>query len=104
MALVLVGINHTTAKIALRETVAFPPEILGEALKQLWGLSGIDGVVIVSPCNRTEVYMNFDSGEQEDSGGSKVEQNRLLIERQQSIVEWLAGYHEIDASELASRT
>ena len=104
MALVLVGINHTTANIALRETVAFPPEILGEALKQLWGLSGIDGVVIVSTCNRTEVYMNFDSGEQEDSGGSKVEQNQLLIERQQSIVEWLAGYHEIDASELASST
>ena len=100
MALVLVGINHTTANIALREKVAFPPETLGEALGQVRGLSGIDEVVIVSTCNRTEVYMNYDSGEQEDCGRSEGEQNRLLIERQQSIVEWLAGYHGIDASEL----
>ena len=104
MALVLVGINHTTANIALREKVAFPPEILGEALKQLRGLAGIEEAVVVSTCNRTEVYMNCESGEQEDNGGSKVEQNRLLIERQQSIVAWLADYHEIDASELAPST
>ena len=106
MALVLVGINHTTANIALREKVAFPPETLREALSQVRGLSGIDEVVIVSTCNRTEVYVNCDFGEQEDWGRSEQEQeqNRLLIERQQSIVEWLAGYHGIDARELIEST
>ncbi len=53
MALVLVGINHNTANIALREKVAFPPEIVADALRQVYALESVNEAVIVSTCNRT---------------------------------------------------
>ena len=55
MALLLVGINHTTASIALREKVAFPPEIIADALKDLHSLEAVTEAVLVSTCNRTEI-------------------------------------------------
>ncbi|NKB33933.1 MAG: glutamyl-tRNA reductase [Pseudomonadales bacterium] len=104
MALVLVGINHTTANIALREKVAFPPEIVGEALSQVRGLDGIDEVVLVSTCNRTEIYLNYETENGDEGSGSVGAQNRVLIERQQSVIAWLAGYHQLDANELTEST
>ena len=59
MALLLVGINHTTASIDLREKVAFPPAIISEALSDLMALPAVAEAVIVSTCNRTEIYVDF---------------------------------------------
>jgi glutamyl-tRNA reductase len=57
MALIVAGVNHTTASIEVREKLAFRPS---EALAELTRLreSGIarEGVVL-STCNRTEVYL-----------------------------------------------
>ncbi|MEE3012364.1 MAG: glutamyl-tRNA reductase, partial [Pseudomonadota bacterium] len=50
MALLLVGINHTTASIDLREKVAFPPAIISEALSDLMALPAVAEAVIVSTC------------------------------------------------------
>ena len=62
MALVLAGINHNTATIELREKVAFPPEIVGRAIDQLKEMERVEEVVIVSTCNRTELYLSLDNG------------------------------------------
>jgi glutamyl-tRNA reductase len=56
MAFNILGINHKTAPVALREKVAFSEERLPAALRTLRQESGISEVVIVSTCNRTEVY------------------------------------------------
>src|ERR1700679_156605 len=56
MAVNILGINHKTAPVALREKVAFSEERLLAALHTLRRETGIAEVVIVSTCNRTEVY------------------------------------------------
>ncbi len=56
MAFNILGINHRTAPVALREKVAFSEERLLAALHTLRREPGIAEVVILSTCNRTEVY------------------------------------------------
>jgi glutamyl-tRNA reductase len=56
MAFSILGINHKTAPVALREKVAFNEERLVAALHALRQEQGIAEVVILSTCNRTEVY------------------------------------------------
>ena len=56
MAFNVLGLNHKTAPVALREKVAFNEDRLVAALRTLRQESGIAEVVILSTCNRTEVY------------------------------------------------
>jgi glutamyl-tRNA reductase len=56
MAFNILGINHKTAPVALREKVAFSEDRLVAALRTLRQESGVAEVVILSTCNRTEVY------------------------------------------------
>ncbi|MBC7750423.1 MAG: glutamyl-tRNA reductase [Candidatus Saccharibacteria bacterium] len=61
MGFFALGINHTTAPLALREQVAFVPEHLGDALRHAQTLGLTNDLVIVSTCNRTELYSITDS-------------------------------------------
>ena len=54
MNLVALGLNHTTAPLEVREGLAFTPEKARSALRSL--PPGIYQAVILSTCNRTEVY------------------------------------------------
>ena len=63
MTLVLVGLNHKTAPVEVREKVAFGPAELPGALQSLAGPTGLREGLIVSTCNRTELYC---AGEQLD--------------------------------------
>jgi len=56
MAFNILGINHRTAPVALREKVAFTEERLVAALRALRQERGVAEAVILSTCNRTEVY------------------------------------------------
>jgi glutamyl-tRNA reductase len=56
MAFNILGINHRTAPVALREKVAFSEERLLAALRALHQQAGVAEVVILSTCNRTELY------------------------------------------------
>ncbi|MGZ3159233.1 MAG: glutamyl-tRNA reductase, partial [Burkholderiaceae bacterium] len=63
MQLLAIGLNHTTAPVALREKVAFPADQIGQgvaAAREWFGRSGASGVTdeaaILSTCNRTELY------------------------------------------------
>lgn len=56
MELALIGINHRTAGIELRERLAFRMEQACEAADQLRARGILKEVVILSTCNRTEVY------------------------------------------------
>ena len=100
MALVLVGINHNTANIELREKVAFPPEIVESALAEIYALPPIREVVIVSTCNRTEIYLDFIEGDSEAPASDELAQDRQLVDRQAEVVSWLSKFHDLEASEL----
>ncbi|MDC5852554.1 glutamyl-tRNA reductase [Vibrio europaeus] len=82
MSLLAIGINHNTASVELREKVAFGPEKLPEALDQLGQNQNVNGSVIVSTCNRTEIYCDVKSG-----GKSK-------------IIDWLSQFHQVSPEDL----
>ncbi|MGM7702210.1 glutamyl-tRNA reductase [Pseudalkalibacillus sp. Hm43] len=56
MHILKVGLNHKTAPVEIREKVSFQPDELESALIQLRQTKSILECVIVSTCNRTEVY------------------------------------------------
>ena len=62
MPFIALGLNHQTAPIALRETVAVEAGALPEALKGLQALSGVHEAAVLSTCNRTEIYAQIDPG------------------------------------------
>ena len=63
--IILVGLNHKTADVRLREKLHFDKRVLGRALTELSRKKGIDECAILSTCNRVEVYAyskELDSG------------------------------------------
>ncbi|MEM9243676.1 MAG: glutamyl-tRNA reductase [Pseudomonadota bacterium] len=56
MTLLAYGINHKTADIALRERVAINGSDIAEILSELLGCNAISEAVVLSTCNRTEIY------------------------------------------------
>ncbi len=56
MTLIAYGLNHLTAPVALREKVAFNPDELKQALYSLADAPGVEEALILSTCNRTELY------------------------------------------------
>ncbi len=63
MNLSVIGLNHTTAPVALREQVAFGAGTLAEALRALNGVAGVQECMILSTCNRTELHLSTADGE-----------------------------------------
>ncbi|TRY29339.1 glutamyl-tRNA reductase [Aliiglaciecola sp. M165] len=82
MKLLAVGINHKTASLVLREKVAFPAESLVDALTSLRDTLGAQESVILSTCNRTEVYVQAEN----------LQHHALL--------KWIADFHQVDAGDL----
>lgn len=57
MSLALVGLNHTTAPVEVRERLAVPDDRLPEVLARLVRLPGVAEVCALSTCNRVEVVV-----------------------------------------------
>lgn len=82
MSLFALGINHQTASVALREKIAFGPESLLDAYQQLLAQHNVLEAVIVSTCNRTEIYCHVDHDDC------------------QMVIRWLSQFHQVDEQEL----
>ncbi|MGZ5101628.1 MAG: glutamyl-tRNA reductase [Usitatibacter sp.] len=63
MPFYVLGINHHSAPLEVREKLAFPPERQGDALSDLAAQPGVSEAVLVSTCNRTEVYCRADDAD-----------------------------------------
>ena len=57
MRLQILGLNHTTAPVEVREQVVFAGDQIGRALARLQQMDGVDEAVLLSTCNRTEFYV-----------------------------------------------
>jgi glutamyl-tRNA reductase len=62
MPLIALGLNHLTAPVALREQVAIDADAKPPALAELVAQPGVDEALILSTCNRTELYCNVREG------------------------------------------
>jgi len=82
MVILVVGLNHKTAPVEIRERVAFGPDILGGALRSLTALAPIREGCILSTCNRTEIYCSVSA-----DGGDPV-------------TDWLGRFHGLDPARL----
>jgi glutamyl-tRNA reductase len=94
MQLLAIGLNHTTAPVALREKVAFPADQLGQAVvsaRAWFGQTAVPGftdeAAILSTCNRTELYSASNA-----TGGVDA-----VID---TTAHFLAQYHKLPYSEL----
>ena len=56
MNIIVVGLSHKTATVEIREKVAFSPNLIDKPLRDLVALDGIVEGLIVSTCNRVEIY------------------------------------------------
>ena len=56
MNIIVVGLSHKTATVEIREKVAFSPNLIEKPLRELVSLDEIVEGVIVSTCNRVEIY------------------------------------------------
>jgi glutamyl-tRNA reductase len=82
MQLAICGINHQTAPVHIRENIAFNDDVLAAALESLRQQTHVVEAVIVSTCNRTEIYCHLD--EQNDT----------------AIAEWLHTFQHQTANTL----
>jgi len=60
MHIVVVGLSHKTAPIEIREKLAIPESRMGEALTRLCSYQGVREGILLSTCNRVEVYAVVD--------------------------------------------
>src|SRR6185437_1834252 len=61
MNFVVIGVNHRTAPVEVREQFAIPEARLPEAVKALTGCHGVEEGMIVSTCNRVEILARTSS-------------------------------------------
>lgn len=81
MSFFVLGVNHQTASVELREQVAFSAERLKQVLlQQAQNSSTLSDMVVVSTCNRTEVY--------------------AITQHSDDILHWLADVHQLAKSQL----
>ncbi len=83
MGLLALGINHKSANIALRERVAFAPEQMADALQNALSQSQLSEVVILSTCNRTELF------------------GLCADDKVMDVLAWLSDYHQVPEEELS---
>ena len=84
MHLTLVGLSHKTAPIEIREKLTFPAERQEEAVSALMSTDSIAEAVILSTCNRTEIYAVVTT----EADGKEA------------LIDFLAEGHDIDRHEL----
>lgn len=79
------GISHLTAPVAVRERMSFTPEQIPASLRAILALPGVREAIILSTCNRTEIY-----AEVEGEGG-------------EALARWLAAERSADDPEVHTR-
>jgi glutamyl-tRNA reductase len=62
MRLQILGLNHNTAPVEIREQVVFAGDEVAQALARLTEIDGVDEAVLLSTCNRTEFYIITSDG------------------------------------------
>jgi glutamyl-tRNA reductase len=81
--IIVIGVSHRTAPLPVREALAFPRDQLRDALLRLRAETGAGEVMILSTCNRVELYAR-----QDDPGAVDA------------LESFLARYHARDGREL----
>jgi glutamyl-tRNA reductase len=80
MSILALGLNHKTAPIEIREKITFGPDIIAGALRSLKENPAVNETVILSTCNRTEIYCI------------------LSEEDHEPLADWIGRFHGLPSS------
>ena len=58
MSIILLGLNHKSATVEIREKVSLSKPLIVKHIPDFQALSGTAGIVVLSTCNRTEFYLD----------------------------------------------
>ena len=94
MKLAVIGVNHKTAPVSLRERLSFGSD-MPEAIQVLSGLTR--GCTIVSTCNRSELYV----GIEDESLGDDEQIDDVISPKLRAIGEWLAQFKGVSFDDIA---
>ena len=94
MKLAVIGVNHKTAPVSLRERLSFGSD-MPEAIRALSGLTC--GCTIVSTCNRSELYV----GIEDESLGDDEQIDDVISPKLRAIGEWLAQFKGVSFDDIA---
>ncbi|MFT5275723.1 MAG: glutamyl-tRNA reductase [Saprospiraceae bacterium] len=86
MKITALGLNHTTAPIAVRERAAISDDRMAEAVRNLTQHPNISEAAILSTCNRTEIYCGHNLSDELE------------------LVQWLGDFQQLSAQELTPFT
>ena len=93
MTISVIGLNHKSANIDIREKFSFTADSASLLLRRIKKVRGIHEVIVVSTCNRTEIYC-------ESTNGADDIKNWLLAEKEyKSFAKHLYIHEEEDAIE-----
>jgi len=95
MPVSILGINHKTAPVDMREKVAFSPDGMSESLLSLKTDAKLDEVAIISTCNRMEIIFRSENNHQTEAS---------IAEKSKQVATWLANYHQFDVTQLQDYT
>lgn len=84
MNIFVIGLNHKSADVSIREKVAFGPDKYEKGLKALHDLPFIEETVVLSTCNRVELYFNA-------NGNSNIEDD---------VKKFLSEFHDVELDKL----
>jgi glutamyl-tRNA reductase len=87
MEIISVGLDCKKAPVEIREKISFVGHYLTDALAALVSRSNINEAVILSTCNRVEIYVCSEHTRRDDT--------------QASLINFLAEFHEVEAEEFA---
>lgn len=80
MNILVVGLSHKTAPVEIREKVAFSPTAMADPLHKMLALESVSEALIVSTCNRVELY------------ATSRDPERAVVQ----LRHFLADFHELD--------
>ncbi|MCU7834309.1 MAG: glutamyl-tRNA reductase [gamma proteobacterium symbiont of Taylorina sp.] len=89
MSLLALGINHKTAPVKIREQLSFAPDTVPDALKDLVAQDAVNEAVILSTCNRTEIYCQLNCDDEATDKTAEI------------LIQWLKDFHNTSETDIS---
>jgi len=95
MTISVIGLNHKSASIDVREKFSFTPDTSALLIRRIKKISNINEVIVISTCNRTEIYVDSLSGSRDLSewlnldNDLKVFSEHMYVHEEEDAIEHL---------------
>ena len=95
MTISVIGLNHKSASIDIRERFSFTPDTSALLIRRIKKISNINEVIVISTCNRTEIYVDSLSGSRDLSewlnldNELKVFSEHMYVHEEEDAIEHL---------------